>query len=244
MAHVDDSCGGVATVATAPVQLSDQQWSEIAKASGLPESARARIEWLLGYYRAFQQPSAQQPPAKRTQKELLRIAKLAERLVSAIIGVKPDAAGVKPHVLAALMLSAPQPAVGADDMTAVPSLRRTPTRDALTRLYERVLAVKQLRFWFQKAADSLPADHSGAHKAAENHRWLVRQLDGIVAECTGRHISRSYKAEDLKRFVKLCFAAADPNVGPGSIEKAIEACVRRSPRRRTARAPIAKTKRI
>jgi hypothetical protein len=161
--------------------------------------------------------------------------------------VKPDArtalrtAGVQPHVLAALML----PAVGADDMTAVPSPRRrgssTPTRDALTLLYERVLTVEQLRLWFENAARSLPTDTTGAHKAAENDRWLVGQLDGILAKCTGRHISRSYKNDDLKRFVKLCFAAADPNVGSGSIKKAIEAYIRLNPRHRTARAPIKKS---
>ncbi len=239
--------------AMARVQLSEQQWSAIAKASGLPESATGRIELLLAYYRAFQQASAKQPRAAHTRNELLRIAKLAERLVSAIIGVKSDArtalrtAGVKPHVLAALMLPASQPAVGADDMTAVPLPRRrgssTPTRDALTLLYERVLTVEQLRLWFENAARSLRADTTGAHKAAENHRWLVGQLDGILAKCTGRYISRSYKDDDLQRFVKLCFAAADPNAGSGSIKKAIEAYIRLNPRHRTARAPITKKKR-
>ena len=223
------------------------------EASGLPESARGRIESLLAFYRAFQQAFAKQPRAAHTRNELLRTAKLAERLVSAIIGVKPDArtalltAGVQPHVLAALMLPASQPAVGADDMTAVPLPRRrgssTPTRDALTLLYERVLTVERLRLWFENAARSLPTDTTGAHKTAENHRWLVGQLDGILAECTGRHISRSYKDGDLQRFVKLCFAAADPNVGIGSIKKAIEAYVHLNPRHRTARAPITKTKR-
>src|SRR5271167_3852576 len=110
-------------VAMARVQLSEQQWSAIAKASGLPESARGSIEWLLAFYRAFQQASDIQPRAAHTRNELLRIGKLAEMLVSAIVGVKPDArtarrtADVKPHVLAALMLPASQPAVGAGDMT-------------------------------------------------------------------------------------------------------------------------------
>jgi hypothetical protein len=65
-------------VAMTRIQLSEQQWSAIGKASGLPESARGRIELLLAYYRAFQQASAKQPPAAHTRNELLRIAKLAE----------------------------------------------------------------------------------------------------------------------------------------------------------------------
>jgi hypothetical protein len=233
-------------VAMERVQLSEQQWSAIAKAGGLPESARESIEWLIGYYQAFQQASAIQPRAAHTRNELLRIAKLAEMLVSAIFGVKPDArpAGVQPHVLAALMLPVSLPTVGADGITAVTLPRRpgssTPMHDAFTLLYERVLTVEQLRLWFEKAARLLPADTTGAHKAAENHRWLVGQLDGILAECTGRHVSRSYKDDDLQRFVELCFTAADPNVGGGSIKKAIEAYVRFNPRHRTARALITK----
>ncbi len=240
-------------VAMVCIQLSEQQWSAINKASGLPERARGGIEFLLAYYQAFQQASAKQPRAAHTRNELLRIAKLAERLVVAIIGVKPDApsafrtAGVKAHILAALMPPASQPAVGAADMTAVALPRRpglnTSTRGALTLLYERVLTVEQLRLWFERAARSLPADARGAHKAAENHQWLVGQLDGILAKYTDRKISRSYKDYDLQCFIKLCFAAVDPKVGSGSIKKAIEAHVRLNPRRRTARAPITKRQR-
>jgi len=100
------------------------------------------------------------------------------------------------------------------------------------------LTVEQLRLWFERAARSLPAETKGAHKAAGNHRWLVGQLDAILSECTGRHISRSYKADDLQRYVELCFAAADPNVGTGSVEKAIQAFVRRHTPRRHAPAQI------
>jgi hypothetical protein len=237
----------------AQVELSEQQWSAIQKASGLPESARERVEHLLEYYRAFQQASTTQPRAAQTRRELLGIAERAEKLVAAIIGASAEVgsplgpAGVKPHVLAALMLPAPRLAADPGDMTAVPLAARpglrTPTRDALDQLYERVLTVEQLRLWFERAARSLPAETKGAHKAAENHRWLVGQLDGILSECTGRHISRSYKADDLQRYVELCFAAVDPSVGIGSIKQAIEAHVRRSPRHRNARAQIARKKR-
>jgi hypothetical protein len=230
-------------------ELSDRQWRAIQQASGLPESARERIEHLLEYYRAFQQASATQPPAARTRRELIEIAELGEKLITAIIGVKGDArrplrlAGVKPHVLAALMLPASRTAADPGDMTAVPLAARpglrTPTLDALDQLYERVLTVEQLRLWFERAARSLPAETKGAHKAAENHRWLVGQLDAILAECTGGHINRSYK-NDLAHYVELCFAAVDPNVGPGSINKVFEAYVRLNLPRRMTHVQIAK----
>jgi hypothetical protein len=230
-------------VAVARVELSERQWSGIQQASGLPESARERVEHLLEYYRAFQQASTIQPRAAQTRRELLGIAERAEKLVAAIIGASANVgsplgrAGVKPHVLAALMLPAPRLAADPGDLAARPGLR-TPTRDALDQLYERVLTVEQLRLWFERAARSLPAETKGAHKAAGNHRWLVGQLDAILSECTGRHINRSYKNDDLQRYVELCFAAADTKVGAGSVEKAIQAFVRRRKPRRHARAQI------
>jgi len=152
-------------------------------------------------------------------------------------------AGVKPHVLASLMLPAPGPAYEADHTTAVPLAERvglrTPTRDALDQLYERVLIIQQLRLWFEHAARSLPAEAKGAHKAAENRRLVVGQVDAILAECAGRHINRICK-NDLVRHVELCSAAEDPNVGSGSINRVFEAYVRLILPRRMRRAQIAK----
>jgi hypothetical protein len=239
----------------ARVEISEQQWKAIQKASGLPECARERIEHLLGNYRAFQQASATEPRARQTRRELLRIAKLAENLITAITSMNADVcttlhdAGVKEHVLAALMLRAPpRLAVDAVDGSAAPLPRRrsslTPTRDTLNLLYKRVAAVQELRRWFEDAARSLPAEATGAHRAAENHLWLVAQLDAILAYYRGRRdrqIARSNKKP--QHYVKLCFAAVDPNVGTGSIQKAIEAYVRRTPRRSSAGAQTAKKKR-
>lgn len=231
-------------VVVARVRLSNEQWSEIAEASGLPNRARQRIEGMLTNYRMFQQASAREPFATQTRKELLRIAKLAEKLITTIIGVKADSlhhARINPDLLSPLMLPTSRLAATVDDMTAVApaasrDLNAPTTRDAVQRLYERVLSVEQLRTWFENAASSLPRDARGPHKAAENHLWLVRQLDAILAEFTGRQgrqISASYK-DDLRRYVELCFAAVDPNVGPGSIKKAIEAYAHLNPRRRRA----------
>jgi hypothetical protein len=229
------------------VPLSPAQWRDIQNPSKLPESARERLEHLFAYYKIFQQASITWPRAAQTRKELLCIAELAEKLITAIIGVKADERttppGVKADVLAALMLPAAQPTADADDMTATAAVARrkglgnkgeirsclkinlgrlrAPT--AIKLLYERVLTVEQLRLWFENAARSLPAQSKGARKAAENHRWLVSGLDAILAEYTGRHLSRSKRD---KAYVELCFAAADPNVGPGSINEAMQASIR------------------
>jgi hypothetical protein len=131
----------------------------------------------------------------------------------------------QPHLLAALMPPALDPATDA----AIRPGSGTPRRDALKLLCKLLSAVERLRYSLEDVARSLPVETStGAHEAAENHRWLARELDRMLAECTGRHISRGKK---MLRFVELCFAAADPDVGTGSIKNAIEACTRLNPRR-------------
>jgi hypothetical protein len=226
------------------VRLSKQKWSEIQKASGLPKSARKTIEYVLANYRLFQDASAAQPRAKQTRKELRRIVKLAEKIIVAILGVKSASlqqGRVKPDVLAALMQPTSRPsgsnasARNPTTSSTVRGLDAATTRDALQLLYDRVLTVEQLRTWFENAARSLPKNTKGPRKAADNHLWLVRQLDEIVAEYTGRHVNRSYKTNDLQHYIKLCFAAVDPNVGSGSINKAVQACVHLSSRRRAPR---------
>jgi hypothetical protein len=237
--------------------LSEQQWSAIAKASGLPEGARERIEGLFANYLVLQQASERRSRAARTRKELLHIAELAEKLIAAVKSVNSDA-------IAALIPPTSRLATDADDWAAVVSTassdpskidnaqlvklldRRTPTtRDALQLLYGRVLTVEQLQLWFENAARSLRAEARGAHKAAENHRWLVGQLDAILAQFTGRpgrQISRTFK-NDLQRYVELCFGVADPKVRSGSINNAIKDYVALNPRLSIARARIADKRR-
>jgi inorganic pyrophosphatase len=81
----------------AQVELSEQKWSAIRQVSGLPESARERIEHVLEHYRAFQQVSSTQPRASQTRKQLLGIAKLSEKLITAIIGATPDTSYIVPR---------------------------------------------------------------------------------------------------------------------------------------------------
>ena len=241
------------------VNLSQQQWNEIQKAGGLPDDAQQSIENVLANYRAFQKASASEPRAAQTRKELRHIAKVAEKFITAIVGVKSGSlqnARVKPDLLAALMLPTVRLATKADDRadgrkTAVVSagirdLGTPTTRDTLKLVHERVLMIEQLRRWFENAARSLPAEASGAHRAAENRLWLVRQLDAILAEFTGRQgrlITRTNKADHLQRFFKLCYAVADPNARADSINSTIKVYITRNPQPRTSRARITRKRR-
>jgi hypothetical protein len=69
----------------APFRLANQQWNAIRKAGELPDAARAEIEAALGEYRqflAFFARDLQSTP----KRELRRIVKLADQLLTAVIG--------------------------------------------------------------------------------------------------------------------------------------------------------------
>ena len=106
-----------------------------------------------------------------------------------------------------------------------PNAGPTPRRDAVELLCQRCWEVEQLRNWAAIAAKNLPSDASGAHKKAQNFQWLVGQLDSILFKHTNRHITRSYKAPELKDYVKTCFNIADSTIGSGSIDGAMKAYI-------------------
>jgi hypothetical protein len=236
------------------VKLSKPRWREIQQAGELQERSREKIESVLSYYRYLRQASATQPRAARTRGELRRIAELAEKLLTAIIGTSVKArgalsgeidglivdkilSGTKRSILAALM--PPAPSRDANNVMAgalaVSQGLGMPRRDTLTELCQWLSAVEGLCSLFERAASSLPPDPPGAHKAAQIHLWLVSQLDVILVESTGGHVNRSYK-NDLQHYVEKCFEAADRKVGAGSIKKAIEDYIASNPKRQRARA--------
>jgi hypothetical protein len=245
------------------IELSDSQWEAIQKTGELPDGAREQIEAVVALYSTVQRATAAQPRAAQIRRELLRIAGLAEKLLAPFINAKAHSrgmlhgkldevavykivSGMEPAMLATLM--SPALNLGGEDGSAGAATRRrleVRTPDTLKLLCQHLSAIERLRCWFEVAAASLPAESPGAHRAAENHLWLVGQLDAILAQHTGRegrHISRSNK-DELQTFVDSCFAVVDPNVGPGSVKKAIEAYARLNPRPRRARAQITKEKR-
>jgi hypothetical protein len=241
------------------VELSEQQWAAMRAASGLPERARTELDDVLTLYRGLRQSLAAQPSASETRRELIHIANLAEKLSAAIIGENADAraalcgeldglavdkilSSIKTPVRKALMTAARHRVADDEEASALAVSQGIgmPRGDALRLLCEWLLSVERLQSWFKHTADSLPAEIVGAHKAAEQHLWLVGQLDAILFEATGKHVGRSNKRDSSQRYVEMCFSAADPPVGTGSIKKAIETYVGLNPKRQRARAKTAK----
>lgn len=199
------------------IKLSDKQWQEIQKASGLPDSARKRVEHTLSLHRYFQRGDAQRPTASDTRKELRGVAELADKLITTIIGDNASARKALNGLLKGgdfpieSILSGSKP----DVLEALMSARR----GTLQQLCRSLEAVEQLRNRFEYAARALPAESRGASRKAANNRSLVGGLDAILYMTTGKRLSGS---KDHVWFVTLCFEAADPDIGRGSIQEAMK----------------------
>jgi hypothetical protein len=62
--------------------------------------------------------------------------------------------------------------------------------------------------------------------------YLVRVLDGILRECTGKPIMRSRKRTDNSHeYIKAVCRVADPDIGDGTIERAMKDCIKHRPQR-------------
>jgi hypothetical protein len=70
-----------------PFRLSNQQWNAIRKAGGLPHAARADIEWALGSVKQELALADHMRPIPK--QKLLRVAELADQLLSMVIGKNP-----------------------------------------------------------------------------------------------------------------------------------------------------------
>ncbi len=225
-------------LAAAP--LSELEWKKISSAINLPDEARGEIEGALALFRYFHRSFAEQPRAGATRKKLLKIAQRADDLLTQIIGADAGvrdqlsrldesqfSASTLPINVLALIFSQ----IEADTLRALFEVPRdahagpTPRRDAFQLLCKRCWAVDRLRNWALNSAHSLPSETKGAHKRAENYRWLVSQLDAILFKYTKRHVTRSYKGRELQDYVNLCFNVVDPTIGSGSIDEAMKAYI-------------------
>jgi hypothetical protein len=232
------------------VRLSDKHWREIQKVSGLNDGARDDVASALNRYKIIRQGAAHTPRAAETKRKLQDIAKLAGDILTAVVG---DDAGARAAVSGGTdnrrfpfiaiddgvrwaLIRLAQPVGAAADMAkpvqplalGLPRDLDPTTLDAdHSELVGLLRAVERLRAWCEAAGRALPAESRGGSRAALCNVALVTLLDGILSAHTGQHINRSYKNSELQDYVRLCFTAADPKIGPGSIKQAIELFVRK-----------------
>jgi hypothetical protein len=185
--------------------LTDEQWRETAKLSGIPEGAddaRHHIETTIGIFRESQATDLGQVTPAEIRKELEALAARAQDLydrLSKLVEVQ-------------------------DAYTAL-----TGGLDGQRRLSQVLDVLLTLPKWLLVAKyRGVEAKKRGPK--AQNVYWLVGNLDGIREHFTGKEITRSYKDDASKKYITYVCRIADPDIGDGTIEKAMKDRIKRRDR--------------
>jgi hypothetical protein len=182
--------------------LTDEQWREIAKLSGIPEiadEARRHIETTIGIFRESQASDLDRVTAATIREELEHLAESARNLygrLSKLVEV--------PNAYIAL-------------------ISESKGQRRLSQVFNVLVGLPK---WFLVAADRrVEADKRGPK--AERVYWLVGNLDGIREQFTGKKITRSYKDDGSKKYITYVCRIADPHIGGGTIDKAMKARIKK-----------------
>jgi hypothetical protein len=185
--------------------LTDEQWRETAKLSGIPEEAddaRHHIETTIGIFRESQATDLGQVTSAEIRKELEALAARAQDLydrLSKLVEVQ-------------------------DAYTAL-----TGGLDGQRRLSQVLDVLLTLPKWLLVAKyRGVEAKKRGPK--AQNVYWLVGNLDGIREHFTEKKITRSYKDDAPKKYITYVCRIADPDIGDGTIEKAMQDRIKRRDR--------------
>ncbi len=191
-------------------KLSDGEWEGIATYSDLPAQARPLVEEAVALYRAFE--TADRCTASEIRSELLELHGLAVDLQSrlATVMTNPDA-----HV--ALTIAPTLPQNGSSNRVLRSRL------EAHCGVQSSLKTLDALADWLLMASRGVDRMKPGATRKAKNTQWLVARLDAIREEFTARRITRSKKRTDLSRdYIKAVCQIADPAIGTGTIDRAMQ----------------------
>src|SRR5262249_41076619 len=194
-------------------KLTDEQWNEIANESAKLGSispskadevqARPRMEAIIGILRSRKQGRSASISPAEARKELMAISTIAWDLQERLRSLEQS------HLLVRHSFSYPK------SHPEVMVLSFTKEKGNL-----RLLEVRA----------NLVAGDIGRGVKDRDAYFLVQVLDDILRECTGRGISRSNKRTNSTReYVKTVCRIADPDMGDGTIERAMKECIKHRP---------------
>jgi len=213
-------------------RLTDEQWSEAAKLSEIPEGehdARHHIETTIGIFRQFQASDLDRMTPAKIREELEALAVLAQDLDSRLSKLVEERDAYNAMTGTASLYSPLDRLTdfaGPHQSEHLPSSVQSMTGlEGQRRLLQVLDAVLRLPKWLLVAAHRVEADKRGP-KAGSVY-WLVGNLDGIREQFTGKRITRSYKDDLTKRYVTYVCRIADPDIGSGTIERAMKARIER-----------------
>jgi hypothetical protein len=215
--------------------LTDEQWRKTAKLSGIPEGehdARRHIETTIGIFRQFQASDLDRVTPARIREELEALADIAQDLDSRLIKL------IEERDAFTALTGAPNLYGPLDRLNDLPgphqseylpsSVQRMIRLEGQRRLSQVLDVLLGLPKWFLVAAHRLEPAKRGP-KAGSVY-WLVGNLDGIRGHFTGKKITRSYKDDASKQYITYVCRIADPDIGDGTIEKAMNDRIKRRDR--------------
>jgi hypothetical protein len=174
--------------------LSDAQWTEIAKYSGLPLDAKPRIAQAIEVYQSTQASYDNRNKPEHVRREFDRLTKIATTLARDLATALNDI-----------------------DFWSAFERSRLPYQQTLSQLQELQRLIDQLT----RARRQIVKEKTGARRKSGPASSLVFLLDEILGEFTDRcrSLDRSKKS---KRFATAVLRIADPQIGPGTIDEAIK----------------------
>jgi hypothetical protein len=172
------------------LRLTAEQWNEISKVSGIPNStkeARDSTEIALGLFRQFQATDSCRMRAAKLRQRFHALAEEARSFYKRL----SDLVGNRDAYTALV----------GDLSSAEPQLRM----------------LGGLPKWFLIAASRVKDEKRGPKSG--HVYWLVGNLDGIRTQFTGKKITRSYKDSDSVEYIKCVCEIADPSIESGTIDR-------------------------
>jgi hypothetical protein len=183
-------------------RLTEEQWKKTAKLSGIPEGADDARHEIEIRIESFHETQASALDRTKPAKICEGLEAVAERISDACSRLSKLV-----DANTALTSEGRQQLLQALD-----ALRGVP-KQLLVARYREVAAAKR------------------GPKAASVY-WLVGNLDGIREQFTGKKITRSYKDDLSKEYITYACRIADPDIGDGTIDKAMKARIKRRDRTR------------
>jgi len=219
--------------------LTDEQWEIIVKLSGIPkkaEEARHHIETTIGIFRQFQAGDLDQVSSAKIREELESLADAAQNLHDRLSKLAKVRDAYTALTGAPSLHSPYSPLDRLTDFAGPHQSEHLPSSvqsmmglDGQRRLSQVLDVLLRLPKWLLVAKYRGVEAKKGGPQAG-NVYWLVGNLDGIREQFTGKKITRSYKDDLSKKYITYVCRIADPDIGDGTIDKAMRSRIKRRDR--------------
>ena len=191
--------------------VTDEQWTEVVRHSGLPRDARPPIGMAIATYRSWQAIIDRRKTPSKIRVELESLRKDAEALRKHLIVAMSDA-----DMDFALTYPLPPP------KGWPPNTGPVPQEVAQQRLNGALYELERLVWWLRLARDRVRGGKRGQKRLAVPAYFLVNRLNEILERFTGKTIIRSMKRPETVKYVKTVCRIADPKIGDGTVIEAIK----------------------